>query len=272
VSRLRDALDAAARGPRKLLVTYLCVGDPSVDESIELAVACAEAGADVLELGVPFSDPSADGAAIARASERAIRAGGGLSATLRVAKAVRARTAAPIVLFGYYNPLYVRGERRSIDDAVDAGVDALLVVDLPLEAGRDLRDRAAERGVAVVPLLAPTSTEARARSVAALGERAGFVYYVSVTGVTGSSAVSADDASRRAAELRAATGLPVVVGFGIDGPDRARAAAAGADGVVVGTALVRAIEQGATAAERKASVTALVRSLRASLDEACVLR
>jgi tryptophan synthase alpha chain len=277
VSRLADTFAAAREKNRKVLVTYLCVGDPSVDESVALALACVEAGADVLELGVPFSDPTADGPAIARASQRAIAAGGGLSATLRAAKAIRARSAVPIVLFGYYNPLFVRGEARAADDAADAGVDALLVVDLPLEEGAELREHAASRGLAVVPLLAPTSTDARASAVAALGERAGFVYYVSITGVTGSGAVQASEAAAAAAKLRQKTGLPVVVGFGIDAPDKARVVAHGtpiagdsaidgADGVVVGTAIVREIEASATAAERTSRVTALVRSLRTGLD------
>jgi tryptophan synthase alpha chain len=261
----------AAFARRKILVAYLCVGDPNVDESIDLARACLAAGADVIELGVPFSDPTADGPAIARASQRAIAAGGGFTATLRAARALRASHAdAGIVLFGYYNPLFVRGEERAAGEAADAGVDALLVVDLPIEEGAQLRNAAAARGMGLVPLLAPTS---RADRVAAVRDGAArgpvpFVYYVSVTGVTGTGAIDAAEAGRRAADLRAQVGRPVVVGFGIDSREKARAAVARADGAVVGTALVRAIEQGPSAGERRTAVERLVRELRSGVDEA----
>jgi tryptophan synthase alpha chain len=266
VTRLERAF---ARG--KVLVAYLCVGDPSAEESVELALACVAAGADVLELGVPFSDPTADGPAIARASQRAITRGGGLEATLRAARAVRA--AAPevgIVLFGYYNPIFVRGEERVAADAAEAGVDALLVVDLPVEESGPLRAAAGARGVGVVPLLAPTSSPARVAAVKSAAASGGtpFVYYVSVTGVTGSGAVDASEAGARAAALRAELGLPVVVGFGIDSAEKARSAAAGVDGAVVGTALVRAVEDGATPQARRQAVEKLVRELRGGVNAA----
>jgi len=266
VKRLEKAL---ARG--KVLVAYLCVGDPSVEESVDLARACVRAGADVLELGVPFSDPTADGPAIARASQRAIARGGGLQATLRASRAIRAaEPEVGIVLFGYYNPLFVRGEERAVREAAEAGVDALLVVDLPIEEAGTLREAARGHGVGVVPLLAPTSSTARVKAVRDAAAQGGtpFVYYVSVTGVTGAGSVDAGEASDRAARLRAELGLPVVVGFGIDSREKARAAAARSDGAVVGTALVRAVEDGKTAAERRLAVETLVRELRAGVDEA----
>jgi tryptophan synthase alpha chain len=266
--RIEETFARLAAANRKALVAYLCVGDPSVEESIELALACVEAGADILELGVPFSDPTADGPAIARASQRAIGRGGGLSATLRAAKGVRARTNAPIVLFGYYNPLFVRGDARAVADAAEAGVDALLVVDLPPEEGADLRAAAASKGLSIVPLLAPTSSPARVVAARGATPPAAFVYYVSVTGVTGSQAAPLARASEEAAAVRRQVGVPVVVGFGIDSPEKARAAATHADGVVVGTALVKAIEAGATPAARVADAAGLVRSLRQALDRA----
>ena len=256
---------------RKPLIAYLCIGDPSVDESVELARACVGAGADILELGVPFSDPIADGPVIARASQRSIAVGGGLAASLRAARAIRsADPDVGIVLFGYYNPIVARGEARAVADAAEAGVDALLVVDLPLEDGGDLRALAASRGLGTIPLLAPTSSPER---VAALGDVARrcpvpFVYYVSVTGVTGTDALQAAAAGARAGALRAALGLPVVVGFGIDSREKARDSARQADGVVVGTALVRLIEQGRTAGERRASVERLISELRAGIGDA----
>jgi tryptophan synthase alpha chain len=259
------------KNERKVLVAYLCVGDPSVDESIGLAQACVDAGADVLELGVPFSDPTADGPTIARASQRAIRAGGGLAQTIDVARSLRdAGCEAPIVLFGYFNPLFVRGEERSIDDAADAGIDALLIVDLPLHEGQELRARAAARNVAIIPLLTPTSSDARVEEVRALAASTsgsiGFVYYVSVTGVTGSGDAPLLEASRTAARLQERHGAPTVIGFGIDTPEKARTAARLVDGVVVGTAIVRQIEEGKTPEERISRVTALVRALRQGLD------
>ncbi len=262
---------AFAAGRRKVLVAYLCVGDPSVEESIDLALACVREGADVLELGVPFSDPTADGPAIQRASQRALSAGGGFDATLRAARAVRAADPhVGIVVFGYYNPIFVRGEGRAASEAAEAGVDALLVVDLPVEESGPLRRAAKSHGLGVVPLLAPTSRPESAAAVkdAAAGGTVPFVYYVSVTGVTGTAAVDARGAAAHAARLRDGLGLPVVVGFGIDSADKARAAAAGTDGVVVGSALVRAIEEGASPEARMAGVERLVRDLRGGIDRA----
>ncbi len=265
MKRLGAAFD---RG--RVLVAYLCVGDPSADESVELARACVRAGADVLELGVPFSDPTADGPAIQRASQRALLRGGGLESTLRAARAIRAaEPGVGIVLFGYYNPLFVLGEERAARAASEAGVDGLLVVDLPIEESGKLEASARARGMGVVPLLAPTSSPARVALVAEAAKRGGvpFVYYVSVTGVTGSGAIDARTAGERASALSKEIGRPVVVGFGIDSREKAREAGRGSGGVVVGTAIVRAIEEGKTAAERAARVEALVRELRAGLDE-----
>jgi tryptophan synthase alpha chain len=271
-----EACFAALRAERKkALVAYLCVGDPSLDASVELAVAAVEAGADILELGTPFSDPTADGPAIARASQRALRNGATLLGVLDVARRVRARVDAPIVLFGYVNPIEVTGAERVVRLAADAGIDALLVVDLPPEEAAGLRGLAASAGLALIPLIAPTTDAARASVIigAAGGDGSGprgFVYYVSVTGVTGSGEADFGLASREAEALRTRFGLPVVVGFGIDGPDAARRAAGprggGADGVVVGTALVKRVEAGESQETRVAGVRELTRSLRAALD------
>jgi tryptophan synthase alpha chain len=264
--RIDERFARLAREKRKALIAYLCVGDPSVDESIDLALACVEAGADVLELGVPFSDPTADGPAIARASQRAIAHGAGLSQTLRAARAIRARTDVPIVLFGYYNPLFVRGDARAVKEAAEAGVDALLIVDLPQDEGGELRAAAADLGLAIIPLVAPTSAPERVEALKGAKGRVPFVYYVSVTGVTGSQAAPLVRASEEAAEVKRVTGAPVVVGFGIDSPAKARDAAKHADGVVVGTAIVKAIEDGADPQARRGAVAFLVRSLRLALD------
>ena len=248
------------------LVVYLTIGDPSVEDSIACARAALEAGADVLELGVPFSDPTADGPVIAAASQRAIAAGGSLRAALGVARALREHSDAPLVLFSYSNPIIAFGERRLPAEAVAAGVDGLLVVDLPPEEGDELRFAAEAAKLALIPLVAPTTDRSREPKVV---ERArGFVYYVSVTGVTGSGAAPLAEAGRAAVALRERIGLPVVVGFGIDSPEKARLVAdTGADGVVVGSAVVQAIAAGESREARVAAVRSLVRALRSRLDE-----
>ncbi len=265
--RIERAFARARDAKRKLLVTYLCIGDPNEAESLALAKACVDAGADILELGSPFSDPTADGPVIARASERSIAAGGGLTMTLRVATALRASyTELPLVLFGYYNPLYVRGTGKAVLAAREAGIDALLVVDLPFGHGDELMTAARANDLRVVPLVAPTSTDAHVARLLQHGADAGFVYYVSVAGVTGNAAAPLLEAAARATQVRAQTGLPVVIGFGIDGPEKAKLAARGADGVVVGTAIVREIENATSPDARIANVKALVSCLRTALD------
>jgi tryptophan synthase alpha chain len=241
-----DAAFARARSEhRPLIIAYLCIGDPSVEASFSIARALLEAGADVLELGAPFSDPTADGPTIARASQRAIAVGGSMRSAIAVGARLRQVSDAPLVLFGYANPIVVHGERATVRAVADAGIDAMLVVDLPPEEGSELRDEAKARGVDVVPLLTPTSQGSRLQ--AARGVASGFVYYVSMTGVTGSTAAKDpfDAAASSAEKLRHELGLPVVIGFGIDDAEKARRAYGDgkSDGIVVGSAIVRAIEE-----------------------------
>jgi tryptophan synthase alpha chain len=271
MKRIEGMLHRPPVARSKALVAYLCIGDPSVEEGVDLALACVRAGANLLELGVPFSDPTADGPAIQRASQRAIARGGGLDAALRTARAVRSVDPnVGIILFGYYNPFFVRGDRTAAAEAAGAGVDALLVVDLPTEESTSLRNAAKQHGIGVIPLLAPTSHAESVAAVKAAAENGTvpFVYYISVTGVTGAQAIDARGAGVHAARLRTELGLPVVVGFGIDSREKARAAATGTDGVAVGSALVRAIEDGKTPQARLTAVDKLIRELRAGLDEA----
>jgi tryptophan synthase alpha chain len=275
MSRIDRAFAAQRVRKGRVLVVYLCVGDPSLKGSLLCAHAALEAGADVLELGVPFSDPTADGPAIARASERAIAAGSSLARTIETAAELRKRSDAPLVLFGYYNPILIHGEERTVREAKAAGIDALLVIDLPPEEGKILRDAADESDIAIVPLLTPTS--GAARIAAATARASGFLYYISVTGVTGKAGDEAlSEAALQASRLRDTSKLPVVVGFGIDSPAKARiatglgasnGAGAGADGIVVGTAVVKAIESGRDDEARAREVSRLVASLRAALDE-----
>ncbi len=266
-SRLVKVL-TQSHGERKALLAYLCVGDPHPNETLALARAAIAGGADMIELGIPFSDPSADGTAIAHASERALAHGTTVDTALGVAGELRAVSDVPIVLFGYYNPLLVYGETRFIGRARDAGVDAILCVDLPFDEPAELRDAADAADISIVPLVAPTTTDAR------LGElkkrkaahRIDFAYYVSVAGVTGSVAVDAVAASARAAQVCKILDLPVVVGFGIDSAEKARAASQGVSGVVVGSALVNVIAAATDARDRVQAAKKLISSLRRGLD------
>lgn len=264
-NRIDATFSELAARQRTALIAYLTVGYPSVEESFECALEALEAGADLLELGVPFSDPTADGPVISAAMYDAIRAGGSLRAALDVARRLRERSDKPLVLFSYYNPLIAFGEEALAAAAAAAGVDGLLVVDLPPEEGSVLRRAAAREQLAFVPLVAPTSGPEREERI--LREARGFVYYVSVTGVTGSGTAPLEEAGREARALQERSGLPVAVGFGIDGPEKARIVAQqGARGVVVGTAIVRAIGAETQADGRRRAVRELVQQLRVGLD------
>ncbi len=258
MSRLRAAFDKAGAEKRAALVAYLTFADPDPQTSIAVVEAACRAGADVIELGVPFSDPSADGPSIQRAMERALDAGGSLPAALDAVAELRKRgIATPIVLFGYYNPVFVMGTQAFAARAAAAGVDAVLTVDLPIDELAELARPLAERGVAVVPLVAPTSTPER---IARLGEfTPPFVYYISLTGVTGVRAAAPVDPARLA-RIRDASHAPVAVGFGIRTATDAARFANIADGVVVGSALVERVADG-PAAEAPTRVAGLVAEL-----------
>lgn len=266
MGRIDQAFSRAQGEGRAALVIYLCAGDPDLAATPRLVVAAAEAGADVVELGVPFSDPTADGEAIQRASQRALRGGATVGGVLGAVRAARAKTSVPILLFGYYNPLLAYGEARLVEHAAAAGVDGFLVVDLPPEECAPLREPAVAAGLDFVPLVAPTSTEHRVALAAAAATS--FLYYVSLTGVTGSQVGHLDFASRRAARLREQTGRRVALGFGVKSAKDVATVAPHADGVVVGSAVVRAIEaaSGVDAAER--AVRDLVADLAAGLRRA----
>ncbi|HEX7842179.1 MAG TPA: tryptophan synthase subunit alpha, partial [Kofleriaceae bacterium] len=255
---LRAVFDQGGRDRRAVLVAYLTFGDPDPATSVDVLAACAEAGAGVIELGVPFSDPSADGPSIQRAMERALDAGGSLAGALDAVAALRKRgIATPIVLFGYYNPIFVMGPDAFAARAAAAGVDAVLTVDLPIDELDELAGPLAAHGVAVIPLIAPTSTPDRIAQLARFAPP--FVYYITLTGVTGVKLAQPVDPDRLAA-IRAAAGAPVAVGFGIRSPADAARFAAIADGVVVGTVLVDQVPRG-PAAGAPERVAAVVRDL-----------
>jgi tryptophan synthase alpha chain len=222
-------------------VAFLTAGDPSLDRTITAACELASAGADVLELGVPFSDPLADGPVIQRASERALRRGVTLARVLDAVRAIRARAALPIVLFSYLNPLLKYGLERLAGEARDAGVDGVLVIDLPPEEAGEWLHVARGAALDTVFLAAPTSPSARLARVAEASR--GFVYAVSRTGVTGEQTSLSDDARPLVERVKSLTGEPVALGFGISTPAQVASAASVADGVVVGSALVRFLEE-----------------------------
>ncbi len=219
------------------LVTFLTAGDPDRETSAEILAGLPGAGADIIELGMPFSDPMADGPSIQMASNRAIRAGATLAGTLDMVRGFRAGDAeTPIVLMGYFNPIYVYGVDAFLAQARDAGVDGLIVVDLPPEEERELCLPAISAGIDFIFLTAPTTDEARLERV--LANAGGFVYYVSITGITGTRSAALADVAAALERLRRHTELPIAVGFGIRTPEQAAGIAAVADAAVVGSALV----------------------------------
>jgi tryptophan synthase alpha chain len=259
---LRAVFDRSARDRRAVLVAYLTYGDPDPATSIDVLAACAQAGAGVIELGVPFSDPSADGPSIQRAMERALAAGGSLTGALDGVATLRGRgITTPIVLFGYYNPVFIMGPETFAARAAAAGVDAVLTVDLPIDELDELAVPLAARQVAVVPLIAPTSTPDRIDRLARFAPP--FVYYITLTGVTGVKLASPVDPDRLA-RIRSSAHAPVAVGFGIRSAADAARFAAIADGVVVGTMLVDQVAAGPpTGAPER--VAAVVRELAGAM-------
>jgi tryptophan synthase alpha chain len=241
MSRIAQRFARLRAEGRKGFVAFVTAGDPSLERTVEVALELERGGADVLELGVPFSDPIADGPVIQRASERALRRGVELAGVIEAARRIRQRSELPLVLFSYLNPLLRYGLERLAGDAREAGVDGVLVSDLPPEEAEEWLAFARARDLDTVFLAAPTSPDERLRAIAAASR--GFVYAVSRTGVTGEKDALSADAGPLVSRLRALTQEPVALGFGISTPEQVRSAAAVADGVVVGSALVRFLEE-----------------------------
>lgn len=270
MNRLHATFARCRAAGRPALVTYVMGGDPDVAASARMALACVEGGADLLEIGVPFSDPIADGPTIQLAAERALAHGTSPRDCLEVVKAVRRKGGVagqvPIALMGYLNPMLAQGMAGFLADAAAAGVDALIVPDLLPEEAGEIGAQARAHGIAMVFLLAPTSTPARV--AAAAGAATGFLYFVSVTGVTGARATLPTDLAEKVAAVRRASPVPVVVGFGVSRPEQARALGALADGVVVGSAIVSRLARPGTTAARAARVRSFVASLARGLRAA----
>ena len=241
MGRITETFNKLRNKEEKALITFVTAGDPDLAVTEEVIGILAEAGADLIELGVPFSDPMADGPTIQKASERALAAGTTLPDILEMVRRVRRTRQVPIVLMGYYNPIFMYGPARFVADAVAAGVDGVLLVDLPPEEAGDLRQDAHSAGLDTIFLLTPTADSDRIEKVKRFGS--GFVYYVSVTGVTGSRSSVETSIFEKVAAIRRQIEIPLAVGFGISTPEQAAEVATVADGVVVGSALVKLFEE-----------------------------
>ena len=268
-TRIDKTFAALKREGRAGLVTFITAGDPDYETSLAILKGLPAAGADVIELGMPFSDPMADGPAIQAASQRALKAGQTMKKTLSMVREFRAKDdTTPIVLMGYYNPIYVYPVDRFVTDAVDAGADGLIVVDVPPEEDQELRPAANAAGLDVIRLATPT-TDAK-RLPAVLANTSGFVYYVSIAGITGTAAPDIAAVSAHVGRIKAHTDLPIAVGFGVKTEDQVSELARVAEGVVVGSALVSAIAQsldtdGQATKETKPKLLGLVERLSAAL-------
>jgi tryptophan synthase alpha chain len=270
MSRIQSTFERLRADGRRALIPFITAGDPDAELTVPLMHALVEGGADILELGVPFSDPMADGPTIQRASERALANGTSLRKVLGFVSAFRERDdATPVVLMGYANPIEAMGVAEFVRRAAAAGVDGVLVVDYPPEECRPFADALKGAGLDPIFLLAPTSTEQRFGDVAAAGS--GYIYYVSLKGVTGAATLDFDEVVARIPQIRARVGMPVGVGFGIRDAESARRIGEVADAVVIGSRIIEEIER-SPREEVVTRVTAFVRGVRAALDSIEVAR
>jgi tryptophan synthase alpha chain len=263
-SRLDATFTALRARHERALVAYFTAGDPSLALTRKLVVEAARRGADVIELGIPFSDPLADGQVIQRATQRALAAGVTLPRVLELVREMRGEVSAPLVFLTYYNPILAFGLKAFCRTSVEAGIDGVIVADLPPEESGPLRAEAIAAGLDLIHLVAPTSTPERMRKIARASE--GFVYMVSLTGVTGErTALATEELAQQLRALRAITTKPVCVGFGIGTPEQAALVGQLADGVVVGSAIVRLVERHASSAELLNRVGDFIAGLKAPL-------
>lgn len=267
MSRIAATFDKLARSGNKALIPYITAGDPDPEITVPLMHAMVEAGADLIELGVPFSDPMADGPVIQKAHQRALLHGTSLRDVFAMVKAFRRQdNSTPVLLMGYLNPLEAMGYETAADEASAAGVDGMLIVDLPPEEGAEFNQQLQAKGIDPVYLLAPTTTASRMDTVASAAR--GFVYYVSIRGVTGAGGLDYDEVAQRITEIRQHTGLPVGVGFGINSPESAVAIGRNADAVIIGSAIVTMMADASLAADDIISnIVEFLRGVRQALDD-----
>jgi tryptophan synthase alpha chain len=266
MNRITQTFNTLAAANRKALVTYLTAGDPDPETSFAILRAACDAGIDILELGIPFSDPTADGPVIQAASQRALKAGMTLTKTLDLAARLRKEVDTPIMLFGYYNPLFKYGLERLAKEASAAGVDGLLVVDLPPEEADPLKAALVGTDLQLVFLVAPTTRPDRVQMIAQ--ETGGFLYLITRAGTTGEGGLDVEVIRKHAAEVKAVSPLPVCLGFGIRNGQDAQKLAPMADGIIVGSALVNVIAHAPAAPDLPERMAAKIRDLRNGLDRA----
>jgi tryptophan synthase alpha chain len=241
MSRIAKKFSALKAKGEKALICFLTAGDPSLDRTREIILGMEAAGVDCVEIGVPFSDPTADGPIIQAASQRALKNGATLADILAMIESIRKSSEIPIVLFGYYNPILSYGPERFAARAKQAGVDGILVVDLPFEEAAELRQYTDPAGIDFISLIAPTTSNQRVKQIAA--HATGFLYYISITGVTGTAKPQVQEVKKDVERIRKVTALPLAIGFGISTPEQAKEIAPYADGIVVGSAIVKMIEE-----------------------------
>ena len=264
MSRIENCFQKLKENNQKALVAFITAGDPDLPTTRQIFSIIEKNGADIIELGVPFSDPLADGPVIQAASQRALENGTTLKKIIQLVIDIRKGSQLPIVLMTSYNPVFAYGLKPFVDDALNAGVDGVIIPDLPPEEAGEFDSHAKKQGLDMIHLLAPTSTEDRIRMIA--DESRGFIYYVSLTGTTGVKSEVSGDLKSKVQAIKNVAKLPVLVGFGISGPEQAREAAALSDGVIVGSAIVRLIEQNGNPADRESKIGDFVASVKQAIS------
>jgi len=263
MKRIEEKFAALRAKNEKALIVYLTAGDPSLRMTKQLIFALEKSGVDILEIGVPFSDPTADGPVIQEASQRALKAGTTLEGVLKMMAEVRKISEIPIVLFGYFNPIFSYGVKKFALAARAAGVDGVLIVDLPFEEAEELRNHTDKMGIDFISLIAPTTGQERLKKIAA--KAAGFLYYISITGITGTAAPKIENIRNEVAKIRNMTDLPIAVGFGISKPQQVREIGRFADGVVIGSAAVRLIDENRNHQDLLKTVSDYIMSIKKEL-------
>lgn len=267
MNRIADTFNRLKQNKEKALVGFVSAGDPNISDSLRLIKAMCEAGVDILELGVPFSDPTSDGPVIQRSSARALKSGVNLKAVLEMTREIREFSAqTPIILFSYYNPIYAYGNKSFYNDALAAGADGVLIVDLPPEESDEMTSEWTGNDLSLIRLIAPTTPPARMAEIAA--SASGFLYLISKIGVTGSAGLDTGDISENMKRLRSVTQIPVCVGFGISTPQEVAGVASHADGVVIGSAFERLIEENLENPDLVSVLAEKVRACKAATVEA----
>lgn len=264
MNRIDQKFDALRKVGKKAFIAFITAGDPSLKATEELVLAIEKAGADIIELGVPFSDPMADGATIQEASYRSLKNGTTLKKILLTVRNIRRHTHVPIALMSYYNPVFHFGEKRFVDEAVAAGVDGLIIPDLPVDEAEKLRFLALEAGLSTIFFLAPTTEKERVFGI--MKASTGFVYFVSIAGVTGSVQGISLDIASRVRFAKTLSDKPICVGFGVSTPEQVKAMGKFADGVIVGSAIIKEIQKHGAVKDMPARVASFVKRLAAPLQ------